>query len=204
MKKTTTGCVLMAAGSSERFGGNKLAAHFRGRPLIELAMEAIPRGEFTRVAVVSQHGFVMALAEKYGYTALLNSHPEAGVSRTIALGLNAMEGMDAVMFMVADQPCLTRSSVLAELEFHRRQPAGCITAMAYGRRRGNPAIFPGEYFEDLRQLQGDIGGSLVICRHEDKLRLYQVEDELELFDADSAQELERLRALAGGRGRQGR
>ena len=35
--------------------------------------------------------------------------------------------------------------------------------------------------------------SAVICKNQDKLRLYQVEDELELFDADRASELERLK-----------
>ena len=38
-----------------------------------------------------------------------------------------------------------------------------------------------------------VGGSAVICKNQDKLRLYQVEDELELFDADRASELERLK-----------
>ena len=48
-------------------------------------------------------------------------------------------------------------------------------------------------FIELRGLTGDTGGSAVICKNQDKLRLYQVEDELELFDADRASELERLK-----------
>ena len=35
---------------------------------------------------------------------------------------------------------------------------------------------------------------MVICAHPDKLRLYQIEEELELFDADSAEELEKLKS----------
>ena len=50
------------------------------------------------------------------------------------------------------------------------------------------------FFVELRELRGDVGGSMVMCAHPDKLRLYQIEEELELFDADSAEELEKLKS----------
>ena len=40
----------MAAGNAARFGENKLAAMVNGKPLIEHALEAIPRESFSRVA----------------------------------------------------------------------------------------------------------------------------------------------------------
>lgn len=96
------------------------------------------------------------------------------------------------MFMVADQPCLSRWSTEGLVSFYLKEPDK-IAAMAYGARRGNPVIFPKDMFIELRDLTGDTGGSAVICKNQDKLRLYQVEDELELFDADRAAELERLK-----------
>ena len=36
------GCVVMAAGDARRFGDNKLAAVFDGKPLILRALEAVP------------------------------------------------------------------------------------------------------------------------------------------------------------------
>ncbi|MDY5625158.1 MAG: nucleotidyltransferase family protein, partial [Eubacteriales bacterium] len=78
------------------------------------------------------------------------------------------------------------------VSFYLKEPDK-IAAMAYGARRGNPVIFPKDMFIELRDLTGDTGGSAVICKNQDKLRLYQVEDELELFDADRASELERLK-----------
>ncbi|MBQ3131583.1 MAG: nucleotidyltransferase family protein [Clostridia bacterium] len=194
MKKTKVGCVLMAAGNSSRFGKNKLMTDFQGRSLILRALDAIPEAELAKVVVVSQYGEVLEYAKKYGYTPILNDAPNEGVSRTIKLGLKEMEDMDGVMFMVADQPCLKQSSVNGLIGFFRRNRAS-ITAMGFGTRRGNPAIFPRKCFDDLMLLEGDMGGSLVICRHEKLLKLYQVESELELFDADSAKELERLSEL---------
>ena len=40
----------MAAGNAARFGENKLAAMVNGKPLIEHALDAIPRESFSRVA----------------------------------------------------------------------------------------------------------------------------------------------------------
>ena len=100
--------------------------------------------------------------------------------------------VDAALFMVADQPCLSRWSTEGLVSFYLKEPDK-IAAMAYGARRGNPVIFPKDMFIELRDLTGDTGGSAVICKNQDKLRLYQVEDELELFDADRAAELERLK-----------
>lgn len=194
MKKTKVGCVLMAAGNARRFGKNKLLAEFQGRSLILRALDAIPAGELAKIVVVSQYDEVLEQAKKYGYTPILNDAPDEGVSRTIKLGLAEMEGMDGVMFMVSDQPCLNQSSVTGLISYFRRNRAS-IVAMGYGTRRGNPAIFPRKCFDDLNLLEGDMGGSLVICRHEKLLKLYQVESELELFDADSAKELERLNEL---------
>ena len=196
MKRTRIGCVLMAAGNSTRFGGNKLLTDFFGKTLIERAMEAIPRDKLCRAAVVSQYDEALSMALDFDFLAVKNDRPEDGVSRTIRLGLDALGDVDAAMFMVADQPCLSRWSTEGLVSFYLKEPDK-IAAMAYGARRGNPVIFPKDMFIELRDLTGDTGGSAVICKNQDKLRLYQVEDELELFDADRAAELERLEAIKG-------
>ena len=76
----------MAAGNAARFGENKLAAMVNGKPLIEHALEAIPRESFSRVLVVTQHENVEAAAKKFGFETLRNEHPERGQSETIRLG----------------------------------------------------------------------------------------------------------------------
>ncbi|MEF2798873.1 MAG: NTP transferase domain-containing protein, partial [Christensenellales bacterium] len=108
MKRTRIGCVLMAAGSSSRFGGNKLLADFFGKTLIERAMEAVPRDKLLRTAVVSGCDEALSMALDFDFLTVRNDRPEDGVSRTIRLGLDALGDVDAAMFMVADQPCLSR------------------------------------------------------------------------------------------------
>ncbi len=187
----------MAAGSGSRFGVNKLEAMFAGKTLAEHALDVIPEEEFFAVAVVTQYPRLMELAKARGFLAVENDRPEDGISRTIRLGMDALEDADALMFLVADQPKLRRQSIEGEIALFREHPDHLV-AMGHGTRRGNPAIFPKAYFEKLRQLDEDSGGSEVIRRHEDALLLFQLKDELELFDVDSVAELTKLKALVNG------
>lgn len=117
------GCVLMAAGAARRFGENKLLAEFAGAPLYERALSAIPAEEFAGVAVVSHYEAILRAARLRGFAAVYNPAPEDGVSRTIALGMDALPGMDALLFLVADQPLLRRESVAAQTRVLSRTSA---------------------------------------------------------------------------------
>lgn len=187
----------MAAGSGSRFGINKLEAMFEGKTLIERALDAIPKEQFCAVAVVTQYPRLMELARARGFLAVENDRPEDGISRTISMGMGALEDADALMFLVADQPMLRKESIEAELAFFKEHPENLV-AMGHGTRRGNPAIFPKKYFGKLRELDEDSGGSEVIRRHSQDLLLFELEDELELYDVDSVAELTRLKELSKG------
>ena len=102
------GCVVLAAGSASRFGGNKLTAAVEGVALIRRALSAVPAERFSRVAVVTQYPEIMDLAEAFSFTPVWNDAPEAGVSRSIALGLGAIGDCPGALFLVADQPLLRR------------------------------------------------------------------------------------------------
>lgn len=181
------GCVVMAAGNARRFGCNKLEAHVCGESMIRRALDAVPTEEFARVAVVSQYAQIEALAAEYGFLAVHNGDPDAGLSHTIALGLSVLAGCDAALFLVADQPLLRRESVRRLAALWRTEPEK-IAAVSGGGRRGNPCLFPARFFPELLALTGDCGGSRVIRRHPDALMLLEI-DACELADVDTPQAL---------------
>ena len=188
------GCVLMAAGNAARFGGNKLLAEFRGKPLIRCALDAIPKEALSGVAVVSQYDEILALAPEYGFTAVKNENPELGVSRTVRLGTAALANTcDGLIYQVADQPLLQKSTVLHLAQAFCKQPDRIIVPTANGRR-GNPCIFPRRYFEELQNLKGDRGGSQVIRRHAEAVLGVEVPAH-ELIDVDTAETLQKLDGL---------
>ena len=186
------GCVVLAAGSASRFGGNKLTATVEGQALIRRALSAVPAEKLSAVAVVTQYPEILDLAREFSFTPVRNDAPEAGVSRSIALGLAALGDCPGALFLVADQPLLQRESVEALVALWQRQPDG-VTALGHGGVRGNPCLFPARLFPELLALRGDRGGSAVIRRHEDVLTLLEV-DPRELQDADTPEALERMRA----------
>ena len=184
------GCVLMAAGSSLRFGENKLAKEVAGVPIFCRALGSIPSECFDEVAVVTQSRLFSTHIKRYHFTEIHNPNPEKGISLTIRLGLSALEGCDGVLFSVSDQPLLRRESVKALVELWRTQPE-TIAALAHDGLRGNPCIFPARYFSELMALSGDKGGSAVIRRHERDLILLEV-DPRELWDVDTPEALDAI------------
>ena len=188
------GCVVLAAGSARRFGGNKLTAAVAGVTLIRRALSAVPAERFSQVAVVTQYPEIWELAKEFSFTPVWNDVPEAGVSRSIALGLAALGNCPGALFLVADQPLLRRESVDALVTLWLEKPDG-IAALGHGGVRGNPCLFPARLFPELRALQGDRGGAAVIRRHEDLLTLLEV-DPRELQDADTPEALAAIRAEA--------
>jgi len=185
------GCVVMAAGRSSRFGGNKLLTGYKGLSLFRRALDAVPAETLDRIVVVTRFPEIQARAEAMGFDVAWNSCPEKGISYTIRLGLMHMREMGAVLFMVCDQPMLKRSSVSAAVEHYREHPDR-IVCVSYGGQRGNPCIFPSKYYLQLNALTGDEGGGVVIRKHEEDLLLFELSDISELKDIDHMSDVEEM------------
>ena len=188
------GCVLMASGTASRFGKNKLEAEFCGTTLFCSALKSIPKDAFNEVIVVVSNEAHEALAKDFGFCTIINTAPSLGQSHTISLSVKVLFKMDALMFMVADQPLLTQKTICALISFYKKNQSS-IVAPSYMGRRGNPCIFPKEFFTSLLELKGDVGGNEVIKANENRLKLYEIKDARELIDVDTPEALSLLEAL---------
>ncbi len=188
------GCVIMAAGNARRYGKNKLAAEFQGKPLIQHTLEAVPQEAFSSITVVSQYPEILALARSCQFHAVCNPHPDWGISHTIRLGLTPLLHCDGVLFQVSDQPLLQKGSILKLVECFAQHPEH-IAALAHNGVHGNPCLFPARFFPELLQLQEDHGGNQIIRRHPDALVLCEAPPE-ELTDVDTPEALRKLQAQA--------
>ena len=188
------GCLIMAAGNASRFHNNKLAAEFQGKSLTRHACEAVPKELFSKVVAVTQYGEVEALAAKFGFEAIRNPHPDWGISHTILLGTETMQDCDAILYMVSDQPLLGKDTVARVVQAWKGHP-DCIVGAAHKGKRGNPCIFPREFFRELMELREDHGGNTVIRRYPDRLRTVETA-ELELTDVDTPEALDALQKQA--------
>ncbi len=181
----------MAAGGGTRFGGGKLLASFRGEPLYRRALALLPGQALDAVAVVSGEPEILAAAEAMDYRSVRNDRPEEGVSRTIRLGLEVLGDCDAALFMVADQPLLTRETVARILAAGEEHPEKIVAPVRADGQLGNPCLFPAAFFPELRALEGDRGGRRVISAHPEALWALPAPEE-ELIDTDRREDLDRL------------
>ena len=185
------GVVLLAAGRSERFGSDKLLADFAGKPMLCRALEVMGALGAGRTCVVAGSQAAADLAGTYGFGVIRNSQPELGQSHSIRLGVQAMDGMDTVVLIVADQPRLTAASVQRLLALFCASDKG-IACLRDSTHRGNPAVFSARYLPDLLALSGDRGAKGILRAYDDDLLVVDCLEENELCDADTPQALNEL------------
>ncbi len=188
------GCVIMASGQGKRFGGNKLTAAFRGKTLIQCALDAT-EGIFAHRVVVTRHREVETLCREQGVPVLLHDQPYR--SDTVRLGLQALMetagagGLTGCLFCPADQPLLQRQTV-DSLALCAAQEPDAIWRIAWQGRDGAPVLFPAWAFPELRVLPCGQGGGAVAKKHPDKVRRLPVQEARELADIDTRAQLDAL------------
>ncbi len=159
--------VLLAAGSSRRFGAVKQLAEYGGEPLVVRALRAAESvcgantllvtghaGEAIRAACLPMAGFVVH-----------NERHAGGLGSSIAAGVAAVAGVaDGVLLLLADQP-LVRAAHLARLAAWWRAAPERAVASRYAGTVGVPAVFPASDFPALAALAGDTGARAILAGH---------------------------------------
>lgn len=113
------------------------------------------------VVVVSSDRRLRDTLSDLAVTVVENAEPQRGISRSIALGVQALTGDNgSALIGVADQPYLTPEAIRQLMA--AMQPAS-IVVPRYGGYRGNPVIFDRRFFAELCDLDGDRGGQRVVA-----------------------------------------
>ncbi len=192
--------VLTAAGSSSRFGGDKLAYPIDGKPMLLHALELYTRlaDRFCRrVAVLKPDaGERKETAQRMGFVVAENPNAHEGMATSVVLGtLRASEtDPDGILYAVGDQPRVKEETVRRLLETFERDPSRIVAPIA-NDKRGNPVLFPKALIPELLALTGDVGGSRVIAKHPELLVTVPATlEELQDFDVRTT---ERFSALHG-------
>ena len=149
-----TALVLLAAGRGSRFGGGKLGAFLAGKPLARHAADRLLTLPFSRfVAVCSD-----TTPDLPGFERVMLPTDNAPLSRSIAVGISALENETSVMIALADMPMVPSTHFLCLLETFD----GNVLASRVGTIAMVPAVFGSHNFAALRQLAGDRGAGALL------------------------------------------
>ena len=188
--------VLLAAGGSRRFDGNKLLEEIGQKPMYRHIVDEIRENAehtFADKIIVTQYEEIAQAMEQEGYRVVRNDNVERGLSWSVRLGLAAAvertgEEQAAVCFAVCDQPYLKGNTVGRFLKEWEKSGKG-LGCLGYQGRLGNPAVFSSAYFDRLRELDGDRGGRSLIAMYQDDVFVFEADDERELEDIDMRRNL---------------
>lgn len=186
------GLILLAAGTGERFGGNKLIEKIAGKPIIQYILNNLPVCRFDDCVGVVSDPQVEGYIATHDIRTVFNDMPDEGISRSIRLGIKTLRDVDACMFVVADQPMLRGSTIKAMLDVYQQDS---ILSLSTNGRRGNPVIFPASLLSELLQLKKGEYGTTVINNHKDLLVLHDIDDITQLMDIDTKKNLKDIKAM---------
>ncbi|MDO5100817.1 MAG: selenium cofactor biosynthesis protein YqeC [Eubacteriales bacterium] len=199
-KQPMIGLILMASGFSRRFGEDKLSYEVEGRSLAEHALElmrAVMRLLWQKrvkvtACVVSRQRWLRDRATALGIQAVDNPYSEEGISASIRIGTQQVctQGVEKLLFLVADQPRLRADTVWQLIEAALTEKQGLVIPQC-DDRSGNPCIFDRRYREELLALQGEQGGKTVIRRHPDDCLYVSVPKEA-LADIDNKEQINNI------------
>lgn len=173
--------VLLAAGLSRRFGDqDKLRVLLNGIPLGLHAARTLASLQIDHRIVVTGP----AAMDWQDFTPVINEQQEAGIGRSLALGVRSARerGAGAVLVALADMPFVSRRHFVALLGAYAGPDS--IVATRHAARRMPPAVFGSAWFADLANLDGDVGAKHLLA----DARTLET-DPAELIDIDSSADL---------------
>ncbi len=165
-KAVGVGGIVLAAGSSRRFGGAKLLATFRGKPLVThtlgVASDARALGLLSIIHVVTAAGNadLAELARESGAEIVENPDPSRGLSSSLRLGLTTMpRDAGAALILLGDQP-LVRLDVIEAIVRTWRDRGADTVRPRYAESPevpGHPVLLDRSTWPLADRLEGDSG-----------------------------------------------
>jgi molybdenum cofactor cytidylyltransferase len=183
--------LLLAAGRSKRFGGDKLCAKLDGKAVIRWSAGALAPLDAVYVVIPPGADAVTQALSRLDVMFVINLGRDEGMASSIRAGVAALPAdVDAVVIALADQP---RASERVTRALCARWSVGDVAAVApvYTDGRGNPVLFGRECFEQLLTLRGDVGARGVLDALGARVALVEVDEPMPV-DVDTPDVLEGL------------
>lgn len=181
--------ILLAAGSSRRFGADKrLHPLADGTPMALASARRLSQTGIRTIVVIHPDDAALAcLLVADGLETVVCNEAEKGMGHSLGCGVNACTDADGWLVALADMPYIEPTSYHAVLG--ALQNGARLARPEFEGIIGHPVGFSASYLPDLLALTGDQGGKAILDAHRDDLRLCPVEDSGVLKDIDQPSQL---------------
>lgn len=183
---SNTVAIILAAGTSSRFGKPKLLATIDGKPVIWHVVDRAARSSVDDIVVViGAHGpQVMAALRGMRVNFAFNEKFAMGQGTSVASGIeHVRRTADAAVMLLGDQPGI-EPDLISNVVTARQEGASIVMTL-YGSGRSHPVLFGREHFDALAALTGDQGGREIIARHADQVVVVDGDDAQPPMDIDT-------------------
>jgi CTP:molybdopterin cytidylyltransferase MocA len=153
----TVGGLVLAAGGSRRFGGPKQLAALDGRPLLEHVLISMSEAPLDRVVVVlgAHAEEVQKQVPLHRAEPVVCADWEEGIGASLRAGAAALNGCDAIVVALGDQPRLS-SEAVARVVSQRGADEQAVRA-TYNGVPGHPVLLERGVLARVPSLRGDAG-----------------------------------------------
>ncbi len=179
----TTG-ILLAAGSSTRFGSNKLQHPLEdGTPIAVAAARNLVAALPDTIAVVRPGRLrLAAMLRDAGCRVVTCRNAAEGMGASLARAARAAKDASGWVVALADMPYIRPATIRVIADALAEGAA--IAAPAFQGQRGHPVGLARRFGDELMALRGDQGARHIIGSRPDWVTLYEVDDPGVLRDID--------------------
>jgi molybdenum cofactor cytidylyltransferase len=167
-----TGIIILAAGSSSRLGRPKQNLVYKGKTLLQRAIETAIASVCNPVITVlgANANVIWPTIEHYDINVAQNPDWNEGMASSIRAGMGELlkinPSIQSVILMLCDQPFVD-TYVINHLIMAKSKES--IVVSSYGNATGPPVLFDAIYFQDLLTLKGAEGAKKIVQKYPDKV-----------------------------------
>lgn len=162
-----TGIIILASGSSSRFGSIKQLLHFNNKTLLQHVIdEAVDSGAEPVIVITGSNADEISKDIENGNIEIIyNEKWKQGMASGIVAGIKKAITLNndiaKIIIAVCDQPFVS-SAIFKQLYEQQEKTVKHIVASSYADTIGTPALFTQKYFDALMSLQGEEGAKKIL------------------------------------------
>lgn len=186
--KKRVAALVLAAGQSTRMGSNKMMADIDGTPMVVRTVDAVLASKADPVVVVTGHQADRVRTALAGRKVIFaqNERYADGLSTSLRTGLDALPAdVDGAIVALGDMPGITAAHLDRLIAAFDPDAGASICVPSFKGKRGNPVLWSKAYFQEMREVAGDVGARHLIGAHGDEIKEVAMPDAGVLEDLDT-------------------